>query len=30
MSPDDYQGPEAAARLVIDAILAASGWAVQD
>ena len=30
MTPDDYLGPEAAARLGIDAMLTASGWVVQD
>src|SRR5664280_737349 len=30
MTPDDYLGPEATARLVIDAMLTASGWVVQD
>ena len=30
MTPDDYLGPEAAARLEIDAMLIASGWVVQD
>ena len=30
MTPDDYLGPEAAARLDIDAMLSASGWVVQD
>jgi type I restriction enzyme R subunit len=30
MTPDDYVGPEAAARLVIDAMLTASDWVVQD
>jgi len=30
MTPDDYLGPEATARLVIDAMLTASGWLVQD
>jgi type I restriction enzyme R subunit len=30
MTPDDYLGPEAASRLVIDAMLTASGWVVQD
>jgi hypothetical protein len=30
MTPDNYLGPEAAARLVIDAMLAASGWMLQD
>jgi len=30
MTPDDYLGPEAEARLVIDAMLSASGWVVQD
>jgi hypothetical protein len=30
MTPDDYLGPEAAARLQIDAMLTASGWVVQD
>ena len=30
MTPDDYLGPEAAARLEIDAMLTASGWVVQD
>jgi type I restriction enzyme, R subunit len=30
MTPDDYLGPEAAARVKIDAMLTASGWVVQD
>jgi hypothetical protein len=30
MTPDDYLGPEASARLKIDTMLAASGWVVQD
>jgi hypothetical protein len=30
MTPDDYLGPEAVSRLVIDAMLTASGWVVQD
>lgn len=30
MTPDDYLGPEAAARVKIDAMLMASGWVVQD
>ncbi len=27
MTPDDYLGPEAAAKVKIDAMLTASGWA---
>jgi hypothetical protein len=30
MTPDNYVGPEAASRLVIDTMLTASGWVVQD
>ena len=30
MTPDHYLGPEAEARLVVSAMLSASGWAVQD
>ena len=30
MTPDNYLGPEAASRLMIDAMLTASGWVVQD
>ena len=30
MTPDDYLGPEAAARVKIDTMLMASGWVVQD
>jgi len=30
MTPDDYLGPEDAARVEIEAILVASGWVVQD